>query len=182
MTILGQLEGVEAVEAVEWLWQTPWLDDDGDASANGQNDGDVARGRGLANFAFALGSGRPPVVDQVLPPTSIQDGEGLIRARVRDDGDLAQVDVWAIVYPPSFEEPEPSPDGTMPDLDLPEVTLSDSDRDGEFVGVYEDFSEGGVYRLVVYAEDGQGNLSQPGVLEVQTVWPVYLPLILRQSP
>ena len=69
--------------------------------------------------------------------------------------------------------------GKMPDLNLAEVDLSDSDQDGEYVGVCENFTEDGVYRLLIYAEDGEGNLSQPGVLEVRTRWPVYLPLVLR---
>jgi hypothetical protein len=120
------------------------------------------------------------VIDQVSPPASIQDGRGAIQARVRDDGDLSQGDVWAIVYPPSFEEPEPSPDGTMPDLNLPTLDLSDTDGDGEFVGLYEGFTETGTYHAVVYAEDAEGNLSQPVAVEVENGGIVYLPLILRQ--
>jgi len=183
-TALGQSQdlytafqwGAAAVEATR-LAQTPWLDDNGNAVPNETDDGEVARGRGLANFAFA--SGRPPVIDRVLPPASIQEGQGIIRAQVRDDGDVRQVEVWAVVYPPSFVEPEPSPDGTMPDLGLPKVDLSDSDEDGEYAGGYEDSTEDGVYHLVVYAEDGEGNLSQPGVLDMRAVWPIFLPLVLR---
>jgi len=186
-TALGQSQdlytafewGGAAVEATG-LWQTPWLDDDGDGVANTSSDGEVARGRGLASFALA--GGRPPAVDGVWLPAGIQEGQGIIRAQVRDDGNMRQVGVWVVVYPPSFEEPEPSADGTMPELGLPEVALSDSDEDGEYVGVYEGFVEEGVYRLVVYAEDGEGNLAQPEVLEVRTWWPVYLPLLIRWSP
>ena len=54
--------------------------------------------------------------------------------------------------------------------------MSDSDGDGVYAGVYESFDEAGVYRLVVYAEDEAGNLSQPGVLEAHKV---YLPLVLK---
>jgi hypothetical protein len=145
---------------------------------NEESDGDVARGRGLSNFAFA--GERPPVIDQVSPPASIQDGRGAIQARVRDDGDLSQGDVWAIVYPPSFEEPEPSPDGTMPDLNLPMLDLSDTDGDGEFVGLYEGFNETGMYRVVVYAEDAEGNLSQPVAMEIpKGVWPTMLPSVTK---
>ena len=76
------------------------------------DDGAVARGRGLSHFTFA--GERPPVIDQVLPPSVIQNGQGSLRAQVRDDGDLAAVQVWAIVYPPSFVETEPLPDGACP--------------------------------------------------------------------
>ena len=85
--------------------------------------------------------------------------------------------MWVEVYGPSFVEPAPA--GTTPDLNLPQVHLSDTNGDGTYTGVYEDFVEEGAYRLVAYAEDGAGNLSQPGVLEVR-VWAVYLPLMLKQ--
>jgi len=169
-------EGVDAVEATG-LWQTPWLDANGNAVPNEPDDRAPARGRGLANPGFP--PERPPVVDWVLPPVSIQNGEGTVRALVRDDGNTARVNVWAVVYPPSFIEPAPSPDGTMPDLGLPQVELSDSNGDGEFVGVCQNFTEDGIYHLVFYAEDGEGNLSQPTVLEVQTRWQVHLPLVMR---
>jgi hypothetical protein len=186
-TALGQSQdlytsfqrGLDTLEANPMYWQTPWLDDNGNGIPNDDLDGVLARGRGLSNFASS--SERPPVIDQVSPPGSIRDGEGALRARVRDDGELAQVTVWAIVYPPSFEEPEPLPDGTMPDLDLPLLILSDTDQDGEFVGVYESFTEAGIYRAVTYAEDAEGNLSRPVAVEVQTEWTVYLPLVLRES-
>ena len=57
--------------------------------------------------------------------------------------------------------------------------MADADGDGGYAGIYTGFNEAGVYRLVIYAEDSGGNLSQPGVLEVRTKWPVYLPLVLR---
>ena len=104
----------------------------------------------------------------------------MLRARVRDDGDLGQVQVWAVVYPPSFEEPEPSPDGILPDLDLPKLVLSDTDGDGEYVGLYEGFSEMGTYWVVVYAEDAEEHLAQPSVLEVRRARTTYLPLVLRR--
>jgi hypothetical protein len=167
-------EGVRAVEATG-LWQTPWLDDNGDAEPNTPFDGAVARGRGLANFAFPVE--RPPVVDKVLPPESVQGGQCILRARVRDDASVVQV--WAIVYPPSFDEPEPVAEGTMPDLGLPQVDLSDSNYDGVYKGVYEDCTEEGTYRLVVYAEDAEENLSQPAVLEARVKWQVYLPSVMR---
>jgi hypothetical protein len=131
----------------------------------------------LAHFAFA--GEQPPVVDQIVTPPSFQEGQGTLRARVRDDGDLTQVEVWAFVYAPSFEAPGPNPDGTLPALDLPRVELSDTNGDGEFVGVYEDFVESGTYRVLVYAEDAEGNISLPGVAEVQTGWAIYLPLVVR---
>ena len=43
----------------------------------------------------------------------------------------------------------------MPDLNLPPLALSDTNHDGEFVGLYEDFTETGSYHIVVYAEDAE---------------------------
>ncbi len=186
-TALGQSQdlytsfqwGLEAVTENAQLWQTPWLDDNGNGSPNEAADGDVASGRGLANFSFS--GERPPVIEWVLPPADIQDGQGALRAQIRDDGDASQLKVWAIVYPPSFERPEPGADGTLPDLNLPPLSLSDTDQDGEFVGLYEDFTESGTYQALVYAEDAEGNLSQPVSVEIQTGWDVYLPLVIRQQ-
>jgi hypothetical protein len=163
-----------AVE-VTGLWQTPWLDDNGDGIPN-SGDGQVARQRGLGNvLSFA---DRPPTIDWVRGPGGIVDGNGALRARVRDDGG-GEVDVWAVVYPPSFQEPAPTVDGTIPELGLPRVVLSDSDGDGEYVGVYEGFVEDGVYHVVVYARDGSGNHALPVVTAVQTHWWSYLPLVLK---
>ena len=162
----------QAVEATR-LWQTPWLDDNGDGVPN-SGDGDLARQRGL-NCGFI---DHPPAIGKVTPPSSIVDGDGVLRAQVQDDSGI-EVDVWIVVYPPDFEEPAPTEDGTIPELDLPIVLLSDSDGDGEYIGVYEDFTEDGVYHVVVYAQDAGGNQSLPVVMTVRTKWWVYLPLVLR---
>jgi uncharacterized repeat protein (TIGR01451 family) len=165
--------GTAAVQATG-LWQTPWLDDDGNTFPNA-GDGNLAHKRGLALFAF--GSDRPPVIDSVLPPASIQNGTGVIRAEVRDDTGVQRV--WMIVYPPSFVEPTPSADGTIPDLNLPPVELSDSNQDGEYVGLYENFNEDGWYRVVVYAEDDTGSQAAPVYIQIHTAWKVFLPAVLR---
>ncbi len=167
--------GTAAVQA-SGLWQTPWLDDNGNAVPNDDTDGKIAAGRGLANFAFS--GERPPVIDAIRSPVIGENGEGTLRVEVRDDTGIAKV--WTEIYTPSFVEPAPAADGTIPDLNLPEVTLSDSNGDGVYIGVYEGFTTDGDYRLVTYAEDNAGNLSQPSVYTVtvgQTM--VYLPLILR---
>lgn len=184
-TALGQnqdlytsfVAGTAAVRANTELWQTPWLDDNGNGVPLEADDGALARSRGLSDFALV--GGRPPVIDQVLPPPVIQNGQGMVRAQVRDDGNLAALRVWAILYPPSFVEPAPPPDGTMPELNLPRLELSDTNQDGEYVGWYEAFTERGAYQAVVYAEDAEGNLSQPAALAIWSSWPLYLPLVMR---
>jgi hypothetical protein len=160
--------------AATGLWQTPWLDDNGDAIAD-ERDGDVARRRGPP-ICPEPGS-RPPLIEQVIVPNKIVNAEGQLSAYVRDDGD-DDIEVWAVAYPPSFEEPQPSTDGTIPVLNLSKVVLSDSDGDGEFVGLYEGFAESGLYHVVVYAQDAEGNQALPKVAKVQTGWWTYLPLVV----
>jgi len=160
------------------LWQTPWLDDNGDGMPD-DKDGAVARQRGLPICGFV---DRPPVIDRVTPPASIVDGDGVLGAQVRDDGGAKGLEVWAFVYPPSFKEPPPTGDGTMPDLeDLPKVLFSDTNGDGEYVGVYEDFIEDGAYHVVVYAQDAAGNHALPAVMTVRTKWWAYLPAVVRDN-
>ena len=163
----------QAVKATR-LWQTPWLDDNGDGVPN-SGDGDLARQRGL-NCGFD----HPPAIGKVTPPSSIVDGDGVLRVQVQDDSGI-EVDVWTVVYPPDFEEPAPTEDGTIPELGLPIVLLSDSDGDREYVGLYEDFTEDGAYHVVVYAQDAGGNQALPVVMTVRTKWWVYLPLVMRSN-
>ena len=162
-------DAVAAVEATG-LWQTPWLDDNGDATPNDATDGQVAPGRGLVNFF----GGRPPVVDAVTVTLTTGD-EGVIQAAVRDDYGVGAV--WAVVVPPSFEEPPPGEPFEWPDLGLPKVELL---KDGGlYQRTYSGFDEAGVYRAIVYARDRDGNQSVPAAGLVRTGYAVYLPLILK---
>jgi hypothetical protein len=85
--------------------------------------------------------------------------------------------VWAVVYPPAFVEPEPTQDGTTPALNVPTATLALAGPDLYSVA-YSGFTQTGRYRLVVYAQDGDGNQALPQGLQV-CVGCVYLPLVIR---
>lgn len=156
----------QAVQATG-LSQQPWLDDNGDAVADGQ-DGMLARGRGLGG-AFA---GSPPVIDwaQVMPSPG---GQSTIQALVRDDFGVRQVRVE--VYPPDFVEPPPSQDGTTPVLNVPRVTLVQSAGD-LYGATYSGFTQTGSYRLVVYAVDDEGNQALPVVVRIG--YEAYLPVVM----
>jgi len=162
--------GKQAVQATG-LSQQPWLDDNGDAVADGR-DGALARSRGLS---IPL-AGRPPAIDWMrVGPVS--GGQATIQAQVRDDFGVSGV--WVEVYAPGFEEPEPTVDGTMPVLDVPTRTLALVE--GDLFGVtYDGFTQTGEYRLVVYAQDGDGNQALPQVAETWT-WRVYLPLVIQSN-
>jgi hypothetical protein len=61
------------------------------------------------------------------------------------------------------------------------VLLSDANRDGVYEGTYGAFSERGLYRLVVYAQDDGGNQALPQPVSVRVPQTLYLPLLLRAS-
>jgi hypothetical protein len=160
--------------------QIPWLDDDGDGSPNEGEDGQEAQRRGFAyRGTFVGGEQWPPYVVWAQVRDVVGD-EGVIEAQVEDDQGV--LSVWAVVYKPSYEPPDPGVVEEMPQEDLPTVTLLDLDRDGVYSGVYEGFDEVGEYRVVVYAVDGEGLEGRPKEVEVTTGWPIYLPLILCQVP
>jgi uncharacterized repeat protein (TIGR01451 family) len=168
----------EAVEVTGYM-QTPWLDDNGNAQQHAIDpaDGDLARQRTLGGVDFG---GLPPVIDAVRV-TDLAGGVGVIRAEVRDDS--AVDTVWAVIYPPTFQEPAPTEDGVMPELHLQTILLLDNDGDGEYTAQYPGFTEAGSYRVIAYAEDNNDNQALP--LRITTgasdeAHAVYLPMVLRQ--
>jgi len=155
-----------------WGEQMPWLDDNGDAVADGR-DGLIARGRGLASF----GGGAIPVVDWLEVGEVRESGLATITAQVRDD--VAVMAVTVEVYPPGLTVPETG-EGETPVLPVERVVLQDGDHDGVYAGTHTGFTEEGVYRLVAYAWDNDGNLSLPR----QTTTgerKVFLPLVMRND-
>jgi len=175
-TALGQNQDLKtaferAAQAVgtTGLSQQPWLDDNGDAAADGR-DGALARSRGLGG-AFA---GSPPAIDWVRVGV-MSDGQAAVQAQVRDDYGVSGV--WAVVYPPGFVEPEPTQDGTTPVLNVPTATLTLAGVD-LYGTVYQGFTQTGQYRLVMYAQDGDGNQALPQGVQI-CVGCVYLPLVVR---
>lgn len=175
-TAVGQNQDLKT--AFEWakqavqatgLSQHPWLDDNGDAVADGR-DGALARGRGLGG-AFA---GSPPVIDWVTVEAA--SGQATLQAQVRDDFGVSLV--WAEVYAPDFVEPEPSQDGTTPVLNIPTTTLMLAGSN--LYGATYPLTQTGSYRLVVYALDDEGNRALPQAMRVCAGCTfVYLPLVLR---
>jgi Leucine-rich repeat (LRR) protein len=152
------------------LWQTPWLDANGNSVPNEAADCELARGLGLA-AAFAE---RPPVIDAITVPLSISGPAGIIRAAVRDDVGVARV--WAVLYPPSFVEPPPG--DTTPELNLPIVELT-AQGNGEYVATYTGFTERGAWRVVVYAQDGAGAQAAPQRGSIWVGSRLWLPVVVK---
>ncbi len=156
--------------------QTPWLDDNGNGVPNETTDGLEAQRRGFT-FSGTLGSSSwPPYIAETIAPRTIQNGVGMIRARVLDNPQDGVRRVWAVIYPPSYVPPPPS-SGLVREW-LPTIVLLD--QGGNWYGAsYTGFTERGVYRVVIYAEDGEGLQARPVAMTVSTGSRVYLPLVKR---
>ena len=153
-----------------WVEQTPWLDDNGDAVTDG-NDGLVARGRGLVAF----GGGAIPVVDWLEVGEVSESGVATITAKIRDD--VAVLTATVEIYRPGLAVPDTG-EGETPVLPVTRKELNYDDEDGVYKVVYAGFTAEGMYRLVTYAWDNDGNLSLPCETTVGEA-KVYLPLVLR---
>jgi hypothetical protein len=115
------------------------------------------------------------VVDWLEVGEVSESGVATIAAQVRDD--VAVVTVTVEVYPPGLTVPETG-EGETPVLPVERVDLQDRDGDGVYEGVYTDFTEEGVYRLVAYAWDNDGNLPLPRQATVGER-KMFLPLVMR---
>jgi hypothetical protein len=156
--------------------QTPWLDDDGDGFADV---GEVAARRGFGSTRTLGDAWAPWVVwarvgEREKGKREKGEGLGVIEAEVRDDGRVSEV--WAVVYSPSYQPPKPGMTEGLVVEDLPRVALLDVNGDGVYSAAYDGFGEGGAYRVVVYAVDGEGLVGRPRGVEVHRV---YLPMVVK---
>ena len=159
------------------LTQTPWLDDDGDGVANSSEDGLQAARRGFG-FAgsFATAEHWPPYVRQVWGPTQIKNGLGTVEAEVLvNEGKDKIKNVWAVVYPPSYQPPTGGSEMVASPVGVPLIERG-NDR---YAIDYPGFTEIGTYQVVVHASSDQGLLARPVTVEVTTGWRVFLPALIR---
>jgi alpha-tubulin suppressor-like RCC1 family protein len=167
--------------AVGLAWpfaQSVWLDDNGNGVANEPTDGQVAQQRGFA-FAGSLAptwEAEPPYIAWVQPPLTIANRRGEIRAFPRTAS--ANLDVWAVIYDPTYSPPPPSE--TLPvDTSRATIRLEDLDKDGVYSGLFAGFDQLGVYRIVVYAVDDSRLQSRPKQALVTVGSQLFLPLVRR---
>ncbi|MEM7539216.1 MAG: hypothetical protein AAF639_44070 [Chloroflexota bacterium] len=165
-------------------YQFPLIDGNGNGIANEIADKVEAATRGF-EYSLSLSTEWIPYIARVEPPTEIIDRRGTFQVEVRDDDGVNSV--WAVVYPPGYHTPES--DGVMNiDIGLDQVRLEPRPDLGEniYQGSYPGFSEEGVYRLIIHAEDDDGLNAQPFVMEVvretqtqpQTNY-IFLPVVSR---
>jgi len=165
-------ETARAAVQAAWPEQTPWIDDNGDAVAD-EKDCQVARGRGLASFS----GGSVPVVDWLRVGQVSESGAATVAAQVRDD--VAVLTVTVEVYPPGLAVPGTG-EGEMPVLPVDRLVLTDTDSSEVYETTYAGFTETGIYRLVAYARDDDGNLSLPRTVTVGEQ-KMCLPLVVRSD-
>ncbi len=161
--------GVDAAQPT----QTPGLDDDGDGSVNGGEDGTVAAQRGFISVGTMGAEDWPPYIISANLG-DIVNGQADITAQVRDDGVVSKV--WAEIYPPMYR---PEGEGALIATSVPTVTLSHLGG-GFYHAEYGSFSTIylGADRVVIHAVDDEGWMARPRSLGGKSY--IYLPLVLRE--
>jgi glucose/arabinose dehydrogenase len=158
--------------------QTPWLDADGNGLPGEATDWAVAARRSFGSGdsfcrvgQFCTGTW-PPYVARAEPLPGIQQPESLA-ATVYDD--VGVVRVFAYVYPPHLVTP--ATDG----LAQPEALIMRLHHQGgdQFVGPVGNWTDPGLYRMLVVAVDLNGAPAQPVALTGQRANLIWLPLVTR---
>jgi hypothetical protein len=65
---------------------------------------------------------------------------------------------WAYIIPPNFHIPESTNEFETPIIDLPALNLIDQGN-GYFSGIYDDFTQNGIYQVTFHCEDIDGNIA-----------------------
>lgn len=155
--------------------QIPWLESDGNGLPNQPSDNPDAERRGFAiTGSFPIDRWSPYIRE-----AEIKDFNGIqakIWAKVLDDQNIQNV--WAVLYPPSYQAPESSEE-IVPSPDRIPLLKDGSVPYGAEYSISWQFTELGEYHLVIYAEDDDGLISRPKEISLRTGWGLYLPLIMR---
>jgi hypothetical protein len=172
-----------AFQSARWMtqvasgdFQTPWLDDNGNGVPSETTDGQEAQRRGFTYAGTLTAEKWPPYIVEASGPTTFLNGSGVLRAKVLDNPTDGVRRVWAAIYPPSYQPPPPS-SGLVREV-LSTIVLLDQGGDW-YSAIYAGFNERGIYRAVIYAEDGEGLEARPVAITVSTGEYTYLPLVIR---
>jgi len=161
--------------------QSPWLDADGDGVPNREADYRIAATHGFEKSgAFCAGTSciasPPPVIRQVSASYDVANGQGAITATLWSESSPHIKYVWAEI---ERAEAESSPVCTDVhgggNLSIPLLPTGDN----RWQATHRAFDSAGVYRIVVYATDEDGQLSRPREVTVTTGWRVFLPGVAR---
>ncbi len=153
-----------ATEVIEQAFptQNPILDSNGNGIGNETADFavlDLIGGGFIGNGTIISGS--RPIITSVFPPTTLANGNETVLTAfgVTDSDGVARV--WATLIPPGYVPGS----ADNPVSELPTVNL-DSQSGDDFSASFAGFSEIGTYQVVIYAEDGFGNVSVPSISTV----------------
>ncbi|QTA88123.1 C13 family peptidase [Desulfonema magnum] len=147
-----------ASEAVRNLGQIPTLDANSDGLSDGISDKRIAQ-----KFSIGAGimlAGDDPIIGAVSVSPGILNGETSVTIQAENVTATGAVGkVLALVMPPDTSLTEAL-------TNLPIVELTDMGN-GVYKGIYSDFSQVGIYRIIIYAADEAGNLSQPLASQIE---------------
>ena len=163
------------------MWQTPWLDADGNGVANEVDDALQASLRSFASADIVAAANLwPPTV------TNVRLVENILQATVSDNGATA-VRVWALLYAPGYA-PALTGAGFIPEDPAVEAQLHlvelQPDGVGRYVANVNPLQLVGQYRFIIYAQDSDALQARPvEVTEFMRIIPldshIYLPTTWR---
>jgi len=154
--------------------QQAQIDADGNSMTNEASDITLAAGRSFA-YAGTLGDDWPPYIFAAQGPSALTNFSGVLQADVRDNQSVREV--WAVVYPPDYTPP---PTGDVLQAETqPTILLSRVENGDLWRGTYTGFTQPGIYRIVIQADDNEGLKARPFVIEVNAGSRVFLPLVRR---
>ncbi len=135
-------------------YQTAQLDSDGNGEGNEYDKEDFER---IENIVIGVPTAPASSIPHINEVSGEQRLNGEESATIWAVPDTDANGVWAVITPPDYV-PE-SPD--TPVTDLPTLELTDSDNDGRYEGVYDNFAAKGTYNINIYATDTGGTCSLP---------------------
>ena len=144
--------------------QSALIDADGDGVENEKEDKELAAKLRIGNESTAAGD--VPYIGAVsAPATVVAPATATIYAEDVVDADgISQV--WAVIVPPDYEHASPD----EPLIDLPTVDLvSAGDAEGRYQAEIGPLTVLGTYRISIYAEDKDGEISLPRSTSVKVV-------------
>ncbi len=164
-----------AVARSVFALQEAWLDANGNRIPNELEDAAVAAQRGFVYADTLAPEEWPPHIFSVTAPAAINNYRGTFRADVRDDVFVRTV--WGVVYPPDYTPPATG-EQLQPET-LPTFLFARTGDEDIFEGLYPGFTQPGIYRIIIHAEDNRGLVARPVEVFVNTGSRVYLPLVIR---
>ncbi len=156
--LLVAFNEAKEVASTAFVLQQAMIDGNGNGIPNELTDGAIAASRSFAYAGTFSSDDWPPHIFTVQPPTLINNFKGVIQADVRDNQQVRQV--WAVVYPPDYTPPVTGQE-LQPEV-LPTFLLTPVDNGSLYAGEFTGFTQTGVYRIVVQAEDADGLVALAG--------------------